>query len=128
MMEILTNSSTQMMMNSMARAPLASPQKKAQEAAFPTLRSPADVQQIPQVHSTHPNFENVSEAVRRIGEVLSDIQSDLHFEVDSDSDRLVVKIVNRQTQEVIKQIPSESALEMAKTMNNLAGRLISAKA
>ena len=126
-MEILTKGSAQMMMGSMARAPIA-PQKKAPEAALQTLRSSADVQQPRPLHQTFPNFEDVSEAVRRIGEVLTDIQSDLHFEVDSDSDRLVVKMINRQTQEVIRQIPSETALEMAKTMNNLAGRLVSAKA
>jgi len=52
----------------------------------------------------------------------------LSFSVDQNSGRLVVKVVDNETQEVIKQIPSEEALRIARSLEQLQGLLVRQKA
>jgi flagellar protein FlaG len=56
------------------------------------------------------------------------VASDIQFSIDEDTDTTVVKIVDRNTQEVIRQIPSEEMLEIAKALDRLQGLLIRQKA
>jgi flagellar protein FlaG len=48
----------------------------------------------------------------------------LEFSVDDDSKKIVVKLIDQSTKEVLRQIPSAEALEMAKSIDRLQGRLI----
>ena len=73
-------------------------------------------------------MDEVSEAAKNISSSLEAIPSDLQFEVDNNAGEVIVKMINRQTREVIRQVPLETALEIAKSLNNLAGRLVSARA
>ena len=53
---------------------------------------------------------------------------ELNFSVDSDTKQIVVKVMNPQTGELIRQIPSEEALKLAKAADSLQGLIISTKA
>jgi len=48
----------------------------------------------------------------------------LQFEIDQDSDQIVVKIIDQSTKEVVRQMPTEEALEMAKAIDKMQGLLI----
>ena len=50
------------------------------------------------------------------------------FSIDDDTGKTVVKIVDSTTQEVIKQIPSEEILSIAKALDKLKGLFIEQKA
>nr|CRH07716.1 putative Flagellar protein FlaG-like protein [Candidatus Magnetococcus massalia] len=50
------------------------------------------------------------------------------FSVDKDSERLVVRVVNRDTDEVVRQIPNEEMLSLSRRMRQLRGILLDAKA
>ena len=48
----------------------------------------------------------------------------VRFEADSPGGGMVVKVVDRQTDEVIRQIPSEELLSLTRRLNDLRGNLL----
>ena len=72
--------------------------------------------------------DKLADVVKHLNDYVQSIQSDLQFSVDEDSGRTVVKVVDTQTKEVIRQFPSEEALNLAKTLPKGEGLLIRAKA
>jgi len=52
----------------------------------------------------------------------------LEFEIDEESKDLVVKIIDRDTKEVVRQMPTKEALEMAKSIDKMVGRLLNQSA
>jgi flagellar protein FlaG len=71
-----------------------------------------------------PDEEQVTQALKSINELLRTRSPDLEFSIDSDSDRAIVKVVDKETQEVIRQMPSEDALQIAKALDRLQSMLI----
>lgn len=57
---------------------------------------------------------------------LKRLNTELRFEVDSASKEVVVKIVDPENEEVIRQIPSEELLAIRKRMQDLVGVLYNA--
>lgn len=52
----------------------------------------------------------------------------LQFSIDKDSGKTIVKVVDSQTSEVIRQIPSEELVSLARNMTKLEGMLLDQKA
>jgi len=59
-------------------------------------------------------------AVQDLKAYLRDFQSDLLFQVDESSGHTFFKVVDAKTQEVIRQVPSEEILAMARKLRELA--------
>ena len=80
--------------------------------------------------SEAPSSAQVNQAVSQINESMqSQPQSqNLVFSVDSSTNQTVVKVVDQLTMEVIRQMPTREALDIARTLNKLAGKLIKQKA
>lgn len=55
-------------------------------------------------------------AVREINESLGGQSVGVRFELDGDTDRLIVKVVDRASGELIRQIPSEEVLRIARLL------------
>lgn len=66
----------------------------------------------------------VNKAIAHINDALQARSQDLRFSVDTDSKRVVVKIIDQQTNQVLRQIPTEEALEISKSLDKLKGLLI----
>ncbi len=62
--------------------------------------------------------ERVQKAVARLNDYIQSTQRDLRFSVDEELGRAVVTVVDRQSQEVIRQIPNETALSLARNLND----------
>lgn len=67
----------------------------------------------------------VLEVVQKANAALSSNQSNLKFLLDSDNGKPIVQIVDRETQEVLKQIPSVEMLKIAKAIEKMQGVLMS---
>src|SRR5574343_487114 len=67
--------------------------------------------------------QQVQDAVKNMNDFVRGINSSLNFSVDKDSGETVVKVVDLDTKEVIKQIPSEEMLSIAKALDKLKGLL-----
>jgi flagellar protein FlaG len=72
--------------------------------------------------------EALENAVREINASMADQSVGVRFEVDEDTDRLVVKVVDRASGELIRQIPSEEVLRIAKLLGKVPGVLMSENA
>ncbi|AUM00390.1 MAG TPA: flagellar protein FlaG [Pseudothauera hydrothermalis] len=70
----------------------------------------------------------LEEAVKRIREFVQPINDSIQFSLDDDTGRTIVKVIDLQTQEVLRQIPSEEVLNIAKALDRLQGLLIHNKA
>lgn len=71
-----------------------------------------------------PDLKQVNQAVSDINKTIQALSQDLQFSVDKDTNRVVVKIIDQQTNKVLRQIPSEEALEISKSLGKLQGLLI----
>lgn len=95
----------------------------ARQAATPVQTVNA-VQQSAQI----PDLDKADDAVKNINEALKSLSRNLEFSIDSDSNRSVVKVVDHETGEVIRQMPTPEALEIAKALDRVQGLLIHQKA
>ncbi|SFV02861.1 flagellar protein FlaG [Pseudoduganella namucuonensis] len=71
-----------------------------------------------------PTLEQVNQAVSELNKASQAKSQGLEFSVDNDSKRTIVKVVDQTTKEVLRQIPSPEALEIAKSLDNAKGLLI----
>lgn len=60
--------------------------------------------------------EQLEDAVSQLNDYVQNVQRDLQFEVDNDLGQTIVKVVDQQTREVIRQIPDEVALRLAENL------------
>lgn len=71
---------------------------------------------------------DVDKAVQTLNEFTGMVAQDLVFTMDEDSGKTVVKVVDSTTQELLRQIPSEEALQIARSLDKMRGLLIHEKA
>ncbi len=58
--------------------------------------------------------KQLTETIDHLNRRLSDYNTNLQFEIDDKYQQVVIRIVDRETKEVVRQIPSEKALAFAK--------------
>jgi flagellar protein FlaG len=68
--------------------------------------------------------EELKSAVEKVQSFVSATTSDVNFSIDKESGNTVVKVIDRSTKEVIRQIPSKEMLEMAQALDRLQGLLV----
>ena len=67
-------------------------------------------------------------AIKAVNEFVKPFNNALNFSVDQESKTTVVKVIDQSTKEVIRQIPSEEMLALAKALDTMKGLLIQQKA
>lgn len=72
--------------------------------------------------------ETIEEAVKKVNEFVKPINNSLSFNLDEESGQTVIKVVDLTTKEVIRQIPSEEMLAIAKALDTMKGLLVQQKA
>ncbi len=63
-------------------------------------------------------------AVKKLNELVAPALQTIMFSVDEETDRVVVKVVDIETQNVLRQIPNEEVLAFSKTLGRLQGLVI----
>ena len=63
--------------------------------------------------------EQLKETLDRLNQSLSRYNTALHFEIDDQYQEMVVRVVDVETQEVVRQIPPEKALALAQFFDEL---------
>jgi flagellar protein FlaG len=113
--------------------PLSGPSPTGQASAQPqtvAVRPPPATQpsstQVQAVQA--PSAASLMDAVARTRAAVREVASSLEFSVDGDTGKTVVRIVDASTQELIRQIPSEEMLSIARNMDRFEGLLFKSKA
>ena len=83
----------------------------------PAAGKQSDISAEKKVSEERVDKVTISEAVKNINAALTSLKrEERQFSTDEDLGRLVVKIINADTKELIRQIPSEEALALSKKM------------
>ncbi len=61
--------------------------------------------------------ETVESAVSKLNEYVQTTSRKLNFQVDDDSGKTVIKVYDRESDKLIRQIPNELVLELARRLN-----------
>lgn len=85
------------------------------------------VQETPAV-GKQPERADLEKAVTDIREFVQAAQRSLDFYIDDSTHRVVVKVINTDNGEVIRQIPSETALKLAQSLSSASHVLFDDKA
>jgi flagellar protein FlaG len=75
-----------------------------------------------------PNDALLSRAVKDINDYVQNVQRDLRFSIDEDSGHTVITVLDSETEEVIRQIPAEEILAIARNLKAMKGLLFDAQA
>lgn len=92
----------------------------------PEIASPKSEEQPEQLAQQVVTPDELGEAVENINQFVNSQGRTLNFSVDEESGKPVVKVIDFETKEVIRQIPSEEVLTMAKAIKKLQEDLGSA--
>jgi flagellar protein FlaG len=68
--------------------------------------------------------QSVREAVAAINRAAKALNNSVQLSLDSGSGRAIVRVVDSETGQLIRQIPSEEALELRQALDRIAGLLI----
>ena len=70
----------------------------------------------------------ITRAATKVGEVLDSMDSRLKIKVDDETGRVVVKVVQQDSDKVIRQIPPEELLQLERYLASLKGMLLQEQA
>jgi len=85
-------------------------------------------QAVTQTQKAEANRQELEDAVKQVNNFLKPINSSIEFNLDDDTGRTIVRIVELESKDVIRQIPSEEMLSIAKAIDKIKGLLIHQKA
>jgi len=74
------------------------------------------------------SLEQVQQAMKQVAEQVQAKASSLEFSIDKSTGSTVVRIVDTQTNEVIRQIPSQEMIDIAQSIESAQGMLLKQKA
>jgi flagellar protein FlaG len=75
-----------------------------------------------------PSLDQVKRAVQDINKALQALSQSVEFSVDEESAHTIVRVVDQNTKEIIRQMPSQETLEIARALDKVQGLLIRQKA
>ena len=79
--------------------------------------------------ATAEESPRVEDAVDKLNEFTQNVaKRNLSFSVDKETNAFVVKVVDNETDEVIRQMPTEEALAVAKQIESMLGLILNDKA
>lgn len=88
------------------------------QSGAPAIATPA---QQPVAQQAPASREEINAAASEITKYVQNVQRNLNFSVDEDSGQTVIKVIDRESDEVIRQIPSEEMLALARRLRDLEG-------
>lgn len=77
---------------------------------------------------TQSDSDNLQEKVAQLNDYMQNLNRQLQFKVDDRSGSTVVTVIDAETEEVVRQIPSKEVLEIRGTIAEYRGMLIETKA
>jgi len=114
-------------------APVVSPAKTKSDVkpvntvSIHDIRRMADIKKDESLNEISENVEAIREAIEALNAAMKEASTNLHFSVDDNSNRYVVKVQDSSTGEVIRSVPGEAILRMARQIESLKGVLFDDK-
>lgn len=105
-------------------------ERPAPGAAAATTQPPASASALQKqaATATEPHKEELKETVKSINDFVKSFSDRLEFSIDQDSGRTVVKLVDTENNQVLRQYPTKEALAIARDIENFQGHLLKTEA
>jgi flagellar protein FlaG len=81
----------------------------------------------PEAASVATDPAEVDAAITAANQAVQSVATNLKFEKDSASGKTVVRVIDSETQQVLRQMPSEEMLAMSKALDRLHGLMVHLK-
>jgi flagellar protein FlaG len=65
----------------------------------------------------------LNDVVSELNSLVRELHRELHFSVDDESGDTIIKVVDRETDEVVRQIPSEDVVRLRQRLQEAAGAI-----
>lgn len=125
-MDIITN-------NNVVVPPVVKYDTRQVEQATVSRSMPSGDGSVPQTQvkseeATQPDKQALEDAVTSIQETTQALQRNLNFSIDDSTGRMVVKVTDSASGEVIRQMPTEDALRLAESLDEMRSLLFKVQA
>ncbi|PAU65652.1 flagellar biosynthesis protein FlaG [Pseudomonas sp. PIC25] len=102
-----------------------SAREAASKPAEPTAAASAEASEAERSSNVAAGVsrDQLEEAVSSIQEFVQSVRRDINFSLDDGSGRIVVKVTDAASGDVIRQIPSEEALKLAESLSEMRSLL-----
>ena len=112
----------------MGAQPQAAQQARAIAASPESMAQPLTGSKVVQPAKAAPNVDELRDAVQKIEQVVTPAAQGLRFSIDEDTGITVIKLIDTETQLVLRQIPTLEVMEISKALGRLQGLLVQEKA
>jgi flagellar protein FlaG len=94
--------------------------------AAPTLPSAATraINASQQTQTANLSAEGLRQVVAAANRAVKSLQNSVQFSLDSQSGEAIVRVVDTETGQLIRQIPTEEVLDLRRALDHIAGLLI----
>lgn len=75
-----------------------------------------------------PEASEMEQTVEDLNGLVQDLQRQVRFSLDDDSGEMVVTVVDRETDDVIRQIPAEDVLQLRERLEQATGAIFKGRA
>ncbi|MBL8384879.1 MAG: flagellar protein FlaG [Burkholderiales bacterium] len=82
----------------------------------------------PRPESEPATDEQVDKAIQAANRFMQKIATNLKFEKDAESGRLVVRVIDSETKQVLRQMPSEEMLAISRALDGVQGLMLRQRA
>jgi len=94
-----------------------------------TIQAPVEKKIEKNTEGEQLSLDNVKDILqKKMENVKLLFNGEAKFEIDREADLIVVKIIDKESKELIRQIPAEEAVKLAKAMNEIEGIIFDQKA
>lgn len=107
---------------------VATPEARSARNAAVSDSAQITEQSVEQAQKAETTRNQLEEAVQRVNEFVQPFNNGLQFSLDDDTGKTIVKVIDKATDEIIRQFPSEEMLNIAKAIDTMKGLLIQQKA
>ena len=94
----------------------------------PGSQQPAAAASVPTAAPPPPSAKDIERAVSQANEAVQKVATNLEFAVDKETDTVVVRLLDSNTHEVLRQVPSSEMLRIAKSLEHMQGLLLDERA
>ena len=100
---------------------------KVGRAAAPAAPAPAPEPAVSNPGDQQRDAPQIDAAIEAANRSMQNVATNLQFEKDVSSGKVVVRVIDTDTQQVLRQMPSEEMLAMGKALERLKGLMIHLK-
>jgi flagellar protein FlaG len=98
------------------------------DASGPAQRRTGSTPAVRPTQTSTPGLEEVRAATHEIQKFVDNFMTALRFSIDDHSGRVIVSVVDTNTQKLVRQIPSAEVIQIARTLDHVQGLLFNTKA